>query len=166
MKKSTIWILGIVMGLSFLSLIYMQVRYIEEMVRMRNEQFDGSVKRSLYSVSKHAELAETERWILKDIYDSERRDYIESAARGNDITRQSQRITITSPDGSTFSTFEVQSMTRIDSGNVKIDVPNKVNAKSIPQTSRSLAEMLKNRYIYQRASVDEVVRGIDRKSVV
>lgn len=160
MKKSTIWILGIVMGLSFLSLIYMQVRYIEEMVRMRNEQFDGSVKRSLYSVSKHAELAETERWILKDIYDSERRDYIESAARGNDITRQSQRITITGPDGSTFSTFEVQSMTRIDSGNVKIDVPNKVNAKSIPQTSRSLAEMLKNRYIYQRASVDEVVRQL------
>ena len=29
MKKTTIWILGIVMGLSFLSLLYLQVSYIE-----------------------------------------------------------------------------------------------------------------------------------------
>ncbi len=40
MKKSTIWILGIVMGLSFLSLLYLQVSYIEEMVKMRKGQFD------------------------------------------------------------------------------------------------------------------------------
>ena len=33
MKKSTIWVLGIVMGLSFLSLLYLQVSYIEEMVK-------------------------------------------------------------------------------------------------------------------------------------
>lgn len=38
MKKSTIWILGIVMGLSFLSLLYLQVSYIEEMAKMRKEQ--------------------------------------------------------------------------------------------------------------------------------
>ena len=43
MKKSTIWILGVVMGLSFLSLLYLQISYIEEMVKMRNEQFDGKI---------------------------------------------------------------------------------------------------------------------------
>ena len=43
MKKSTIWILGIVMGLSFLSLLYLQVSYIEEMVKMRKEQFEENV---------------------------------------------------------------------------------------------------------------------------
>ena len=47
MKKSTIWILGVVMGLSFLSLLYLQISYIEEMVKMRNGQFDESVKRAL-----------------------------------------------------------------------------------------------------------------------
>ena len=41
MKKSTIWVLGIVMGLSFLSLLYLQVSYIEEMVKMRKGQFDA-----------------------------------------------------------------------------------------------------------------------------
>ena len=47
MKKSTIWILGIVMGFSFLSLLYLQVSYIEEMVKMRKEQFEENVGRSL-----------------------------------------------------------------------------------------------------------------------
>ena len=59
MKKSTIWILGVVMGLSFLSLLYLQVSYIEEMVKMRKEQFDESVKRSLYAASHNLELNET-----------------------------------------------------------------------------------------------------------
>ena len=48
MKKRTIVILGLIMGTSFLALLSLQVRYIEEMVRMRREQFDESVKRSLY----------------------------------------------------------------------------------------------------------------------
>ena len=52
MKKSTIWILGIVMGLSFLSLLYLQISYIEKMAKMRNEQFDESVKRALMAASK------------------------------------------------------------------------------------------------------------------
>jgi two-component system phosphate regulon sensor histidine kinase PhoR len=42
MKRTTIWILGIIMGLSFLSLLYLQVSYIEEMVKMRNQQFDAA----------------------------------------------------------------------------------------------------------------------------
>ena len=52
MKKSTIWILGIVMGLSFLSLLYLQVSYIEEMMKTRKEQFDSAVRNSLDRVSK------------------------------------------------------------------------------------------------------------------
>ncbi len=72
MKKSTIWILGIVMGLSFLSLLYLQVSYIEEMVKMRNEQFDESVKRSLYQVSKNLEYDETLRYLEKDVAETER----------------------------------------------------------------------------------------------
>ena len=156
MKKSTIWILGIVMGLSFLSLIYLQVHYIEEMVRMRNEQFDESVKRSLYRVSKHAELAETERWLMKDIAESERRGYTKTPSRVSDVTRQTQRMSISADGG--YSSFEVQSISRKEgSERAKVDLPNRSGAKTIPQTSRSLAETIKNRYIYQRSLVDDVI---------
>ena len=154
MKKSTIWILGIVMGLSFLCLIYMQVRYIEEMVRMRNEQFDESVKRSLYRVSKHAELAETERWLMKDITDAERRAYSEGGSRVGDVRQSS--ITITGAHGGLYSTFEIQSITQKDSDRIKLDIPKKTNVKTIPQTSRSLTEIITNRYLYQRALLEDV----------
>ena len=66
MKKSTIWILGIVMGLSFLSLLYLQVSYIEEMVKMRREQFDESVQRSLDQVCRNIELMETRNYLEAD----------------------------------------------------------------------------------------------------
>lgn len=67
MKKSTIWILGVVMGLSFFSLLYLQISYIEEMVKMRNEQFDEAVKRALMAASKDVESAEAERWLREDM---------------------------------------------------------------------------------------------------
>ena len=58
MKKSTIWILGVVMGLSFLSLLYLQISYIEEMVKMRNGQFDESVKRALMAARSEEHTSE------------------------------------------------------------------------------------------------------------
>ena len=65
MKKSTIWILGIVMGLSFLSLLYLQVSYIEEMVKMRKEQFEENVGRSLAQAVHNLELVETKKYLEK-----------------------------------------------------------------------------------------------------
>src|SRR5574344_1462798 len=73
MKKKTIWILGIVTGLSFLGLLYLQVSYIDEMVKMRNQQFDAAVKRSLFQVSKDVEYNETQRWLIEDASDAERK---------------------------------------------------------------------------------------------
>ena len=67
MKKSTIWILGIIMGLSFVSLLYLQVSYIEEMIKMRREQFDESVKRSLSSAANSLELAEAATYLQKEM---------------------------------------------------------------------------------------------------
>ena len=78
MKKSTIWILGIIMGLSFLSLLYLQVSYIEEMVKMRKEQFNTSVRNALFQVSKDVEYDETQRWLLEDITEAERRALAQS----------------------------------------------------------------------------------------
>ena len=44
------------MGISFLCLLYLQVSYIEEMVKMRKEQFDESVARSLTKAARNLEL--------------------------------------------------------------------------------------------------------------
>ena len=97
MKKSTIWILGIVMGLSFLSLLYLQISYIEEMAKMRNEQFDESVKRALMAASKSVEAAEVDRWLREDISEADKRAW-EQRSQGNSVVH-TQRFQLISPDG-------------------------------------------------------------------
>ena len=75
MKKSTIWAIAIVMGLAFLGLLFLQFSYVEEMVKMKKEQFDESVYRSLYKASTNLELDETRRYLEKDVQATERRAF-------------------------------------------------------------------------------------------
>ena len=63
MKKSTIIVLAIVMGISFASLLIMQMRYIEEVTSLRYEYFEESVNRSLYETAHQLELSETKRYL-------------------------------------------------------------------------------------------------------
>jgi two-component system phosphate regulon sensor histidine kinase PhoR len=151
MKKSTIWILSIVMGLSFLSLLYLQVSYIEEMVKMRNEQFDDSVQRSLYQVSRYMELEETRQWLINDVNETEAKASARLSGTG-DVIRQTQRYSIT-PNGS-ITTFELKTITSKPSTLPQVKITGK---NTIPQTSKNLTEAIKNRFQYQRSLLDEVV---------
>ena len=65
MKKRTIWTIAIIMGTSFLCLLYLQLKYAKEMVNMKREQFDESVNRALYQASRNLELNETLRYLEK-----------------------------------------------------------------------------------------------------
>lgn len=67
MKKSTIWILTIVMALTFVGLLYMQFVYMEEMINMREQHFDEGVKRSLYSLSTTLERNETRNYLEEEL---------------------------------------------------------------------------------------------------
>ena len=55
------------MGLSFVGLLLLQISYIEEMTKMKKEQFDESVNRSLYQASRNLEMNETMRYLEKDV---------------------------------------------------------------------------------------------------
>ena len=63
MKKKTIWTIAVIMGLSFILLLFLQLTYIREMANMKKEQFDESVNRALYQASRNLELNETLRYL-------------------------------------------------------------------------------------------------------
>ena len=67
MKKSTIWILTIIMALTFVGLLYMQFVYMEEMVKVREQHFSEGVKRSLYSLSTALEKNETKNYLEEEL---------------------------------------------------------------------------------------------------
>ena len=63
------------MGFSFLALLFLQLKYIQEMVDMKKEQFDESVNRALYQASRNLELNEPLRYLEKDVNETERRAF-------------------------------------------------------------------------------------------
>jgi len=67
MKKSIIWLLTIVMGFAFASLIYLQVYYIGVISKTSNEQFDTTVRRCLEQVSGMLERDEARQYLEDDI---------------------------------------------------------------------------------------------------
>ena len=161
MKKSTIWILGFVMGLSFLTLLFMQVSYIEEMVKMRREQFDQSVQRGLDQACRNIELSETRKYLEADAEATERaaqmaeeKEAEENAHVNDDETfKYTQSYSISSTGG--MSSFEWKMR-------IEPNVPKPIisTGKNIPQTAKTLREILNDRYVHQRALLNEVIYNI------
>lgn len=164
MKQRTIWIIATIMGLSFLALLYMQLNYIQEMVEMKREQFDESVNRALNQASRNLELNETLRYLEKDINETERhaykRDSIGTRSKKPDGTvQQSHQYSVVGKDGTIYSSFELKTITTKPSQMPKGIILNN-DKNTLTEASKSLQEIVKNRYIYQKALLDEVVYTI------
>ena len=162
MKKSTIWIIAIVMGLSFVGLLSLQISYIEEMTKMKKEQFDESVNRSLYQASRNLEMNETLRYLEKDVRQTERKAFHQDSVMvdGLDGTvRQSHQFAVAADDGTVYSSFELKTFA-IKPANVPKAMILRTDKNSISEASKSLQEIVRNRYVYQKALLDEVVYNI------
>ncbi len=67
MKKSSIWLIAVIMGVSLLSLLVLQTRYFQNVVEMRSKQFDEAVHRSLYRAAIDIEIDELSMSLEEDI---------------------------------------------------------------------------------------------------
>lgn len=162
MKKKTIWTIAVIMGLSFILLLFLQLTYIREMANMKKEQFDESVNRALYQASRNLELNETLRYLEKDVRETERKENNQgngSAGAQKDAADSSSRRTANSFRGSNYLTFRMKmkmdNPVNMPKAMILINDKNSNNA-----ASRSLQEIVKNRYVYQKALVDEVVMNM------
>ena len=142
MKKKTIWTIAIIMGFSFLALLFLQLSYIQEMVNMKKEQFDESVNRALYQASRNLELNETLRYLEKNVNEAERK-----------ANKDKNKRT------AVYSTFELKT-NATHPGNMPKAMILRSDKNSLTETQKSLQEIVKNRYVYQKALLDEVVYSI------
>ncbi len=150
MKKSTIWLLTIIMALTFAGLLYMQISYISNMVKMRHDQFAEGVKRSLYAVATALEQDEAKYYLEEDVSNI-----------------QSQLLPSFSPDGSSsvgsitysFTTGEGLEGDLTLKGDLSSLSPQGSNL-SLKDRQRSMQEVLRGQYIYQRSLLNEVILNI------
>ena len=136
MKQRTIWTIAVIMGLSFLALLLLQLQYIRAMAEMKKEQFDESVNRALYQASRNLELNETLRYLEKDLKEKSRED-----------------------NNRNYSPFELKTITTKPSKTPKAMIlrPDK---NEISEASKSMQELVRNRFVYQKALLNEVVYSI------
>lgn len=164
MKKKTIWAIAAIMGISFLGLLYLQLMYMSSMAQMKREQFDESVNRALYRASRNLELNETLRYLEKDVNDSERKAFQQDslnalAGRPDGSLQKSHQFSVVGNDGTIYSSFELKTNTTAPATMPKgIILNNDKNA--ISEATRSMQEIMHNRYVYQKALLDEVVYSI------
>ncbi len=164
MKKKTIWTIAIIMGFSFLALLFLQLKYIQEMANMKKEQFDESVNRALYQASRNLELNETLRYLEKDVNETERKAYRQDSigtrsGEPDGTVQQSHQYSVAGKDGTVYSSFELKTITTKPSQMPKAMILRN-DKNSLSEASKSMQEIVKNRYVYQKALLDEVVYSI------
>lgn len=164
MKKRTIGIIAVVMGFSFMALLFLQLSYIEEMVKMKKEQFDESVTKSLYQASRNLELNETLCYLEKDVNETERRAFRKDSLGTRSGTvdgsiQHSHQYSVMGKDGTIYSSFELKTIATKPSTVPKAMIMRN-DKNTLTEASKSMQQIVKNRYVYQRALLDEVVYNI------
>ena len=155
MKKTSITILTIIMGISFACLLGLQVRYIDEIITLRRQHFESSVSRSLYEVAHQLEIDEAKRYL------EEGPDAMNGIATATDsitVSTDSSIIQrthkVTAKDGSVFSTLETTASTNIS------DKYFTKNSDANSNNTRSLEQIMAKRYSYEKALLEEVIYSI------
>lgn len=131
------------MGITFAGLLYIQVMYMKNVVKLRDDYFSQGVKRSLYEVSAALEKDETRRFLVEDALQADTYD-------------PSLGALLSMP----MSQTNLVSFTPNAPGQPSISIAS--GAQLPPATS--LRERIRSQYVYQRALLDEVVINIISQS--
>ena len=162
MRKSTIWLLAVVMAFAFAGLLYLQVNYVSTILKTRSEQFNETVKRSLRQVSKNLELDETRKYLEDDINRDETNFMYQNApdaqSLGQVINHEKYQLQIKDSNG-TVQQIEMQSFSAHKFEPLS-SLSKRQSANSIVNTSKDLQKTLKRRYQYQGGLIEEVIYNI------
>ena len=119
---------------------------MKNMIRMRDDQFNEGVRRSLYAVSSTLEQDETRYYLEEDVAAIESTIY--SQVSGSPSQKRGS-YSLTMPDG-------LQADVTIRGNTSAQNDINRTNAERY----RNMQETLKGQYLYQKGLLDEVILNI------
>ncbi len=162
MKKIGYIIAGVLVGVGFLALLALQGHYTSMMVKMRRDQFDENVKRSLDMASRDLERHETEEYLKSVIaaYNDEllAHDSAEVSAGSHKVLGNPILMKIVStPDSVLFMPDT--------SGHKVVHKPmalrmSPTQTEAISQSAKEFQRAVRNAYVYQSGVLDEVIYAI------
>lgn len=156
MKKSLIWLLTIVMAITFGALLYFQIMYLENMVKMREAQFSEAVMRCLSATSSNLERTETLHFLEEDVNVIEANLYDDyTLGNGNN---ENIKYSVEGPDGTVTNytlSSEIVGSTKNNGGMGYRSATGNVESRY-----RNLQEVIRSQYLYQRGLLNEVILSI------
>lgn len=156
MRRTTIWIISIVIGISFFGLLFLQMRIINAMVKMRKEQFDETVFHALDQTSRDLERNETFRY-LETVA-------VQAGFNGDNLDETAVERSLTLGDSIDFngnSSFQIKTQNRHPSTTPKVlTLRPSASSNSIDAANHRFQQFVKNAYLYQRGVLDEVIFSI------
>ncbi|MBR6196446.1 MAG: HAMP domain-containing histidine kinase [Bacteroidaceae bacterium] len=152
MKKSTIAILSILMGISFASLLLLQMRYMKELLDTRRLHFEESVNRSLYTVAHELEIAEAKRYLEEGLGNINKTGQGAPIINIDSLNNINRKTTPHAIDSARILT----STTSTNISDKYFTKKNDVNA----DRARSLQEIMARRYAYERKLLDDIIYTI------
>lgn len=111
------------------------------------------------------ELNETLRYLEKDVNETERKtnrkDSVgtRSGQPADGTIQHSHQYSVVGKDGTVYSSFELKTIATNPANKPKAMILRS-DRNSLSETQKSLQEIVKNRYVYQKALLDEVVYSI------
>lgn len=137
------------MALTFGALLYFQVIYLENMVKMREQQFSESVMRSLYATSQYLERRETLHFLEQDanllessIFDTEEEEIL--------------------GDNGSYNRPKKLKYEEKSPKNVALSFPSAT--QSIDTRYKAIQDVIRSQYLYQQGLLNEVILSILRES--
>ncbi|MBQ7683851.1 MAG: two-component sensor histidine kinase, partial [Bacteroidaceae bacterium] len=150
MKRTTIIVISLIIGISFFGLLFLQTRIVASMVTMRKQQFDEMVFRALDQTSRDLERNETFRYLETM---AEQTDFDADSLNSQESLRRIEE-TLELGD-SAMTPFRVKTQTIHPS-----QMPKALTlhpTASLDAASQRFQEFVKNAYLYQKGVLDEVI---------
>lgn len=148
-----------VMSVTFVSLLYFQIMYLENMVKMREEQFTEGVMRSLSATSEFLEKQETLHFLEEDVNIIESSIY-EGTGSISDDGKINMYLLTEQPDPKTD--FTLQGPESNNSGGLSLNFP--AATQNIASRYSTMQEIIRSQYLYQKGLLNEVILAILRDS--
>ncbi|MDE6290915.1 MAG: HAMP domain-containing histidine kinase [Muribaculaceae bacterium] len=140
MKKSIIWLLTVVMGITFSALLYFQITYLENMVKMRESQFSEGAMRSIYGTVGLLERRETMHFLEQDIR-MLNNSYSDSGESSEEFLTSEEIFPIPQPGKNPVIAFRHPT-------------------EKLEKRYQELQDAIREQYVYQRGLLNEVILSI------
>ncbi|MBK5720122.1 HAMP domain-containing histidine kinase [Dysgonomonas sp. Marseille-P4677] len=168
MKKSTIWILAGIMAFAFFGLLYLQIMYLKESIRLRSDQFNEAINRSLSQVARNLELDQTKKYMYEAFEEAQRKQtaaYNRSLSLRNQLSEETvthqQRFKVSADDtGIINMEYNASSTVQTKPNSQIFQSSGKKGTNAISKTIFDMQDEQKKRFLYETDLLNEVAMQI------